>query len=155
MNGRQSDRFGINIKRYCRAHEAALRAQAPTPELIERHLEKLRRLQHERLVHLVVLAMVVFVELFVTDLAILHPETNPLAAVVMLVLAILLALYFYHYFFLENTVQRWYRLADRLREQSVPEAESPPPAAVRSDIAEIQDRLMDCARENQGPRIGA
>jgi hypothetical protein len=46
---------------------------------------------------------------------VLHPETNPLAAIVMLALAVLLAFYFAHYFFLENTVQHWYRLADELR----------------------------------------
>jgi hypothetical protein len=37
-----------------------------------------------------------------------------------LILGILLGFYFYHYFFLENTVQRWYLLADQLR-QSLPQ----------------------------------
>lgn len=110
------DRFGINIKRYCREHEAAVRAEPPTPEGLEAHLLKLRWLQHERLVHLIVLAMVVLAELFVVDLALLHPQTNPLAGIIMMGLAVLLAFYFYHYFFLENTVQRWYRLADQIRE---------------------------------------
>ena len=104
-----SDKFGINMKQYCREHEAALRGGKVSPE---QHLEKLRWLQHERLVHLIVTVMVVVVELFAVDLAVLHPETNPLAGIVMLVLAILLGFYFYHYFFLENTVQRWYKLAD-------------------------------------------
>ena len=114
------DSFGINVKQYCREHEAAIRAAQPSPQLLEQHLEKLRWLQHERLAHLIVLVMTVFVELFTVDLAVLHPQTNPLAAVMMLVLAVLLGFYFYHYFFLENTVQRWYRLADRLRgEQGV------------------------------------
>ena len=57
----------------------------------------------------------VLTELFAVDLAVLHPETNPLAAAVMLLLAVLLAFYFWHYFFLENTVQRWYKLADKLQ----------------------------------------
>ena len=107
-----TDRFGINIKQYCREHEAALRDGTVS---LEQHLEKLRWLQHERLVHLIVVVMAVVVELFVVDLAVLHPETNPLAGIVMLVLAVLLGFYFYHYSFLENTVQRWYKLADRLR----------------------------------------
>ncbi|MBR2699517.1 MAG: hypothetical protein IKE76_13100 [Clostridia bacterium] len=110
-----NDRFGINIKRYCRAHEAEVRAQKPTPALLETHLLRLRWLQHERLVHLIVLVMTVLTELFTVDLALLHPETNPLSAVVMLLLAVLLGFYFWHYFFLENTVQRWYKLADNLR----------------------------------------
>lgn len=110
----RKDTFGINIRRYCREHEAGLRAQPATPALLQQHLRKLRWLQHERLVHLIVLVMTVGAELFTVDLAVLHPETNPLAAIMMLLLAVLLAFYFVHYFFLENTVQRWYRLADEL-----------------------------------------
>ena len=111
------DQFGINMRRYCRAHEQSLASLAPSRALLELHLEKLRWLQHERLVHLIVLVMTAFAELFTVDMAVLHPETNPLAAIVMLGLAVLLGFYFAHYFFLENTVQRWYRLADDLREK--------------------------------------
>ena len=46
-----SDKFGINIKQYCREHEAALREGKVS---LKQHLEKLRWLQHERLVHLIV-----------------------------------------------------------------------------------------------------
>ena len=109
------DKFGINIKRYCRAHEALLASEPASEALMAAHLEKLRWLQHERLVHLIVLVMTAMAELFTVDLAVLHPETNPLAAIVMLALAVLLAFYFAHYFFLENTVQHWYRLVDDLR----------------------------------------
>ena len=109
------DRFGINMKRYCRDHEASMATSPPSRALLEIHLEKLRWLQHERLVHLIVLVMTALAELFTVDLALLHPETDPLAAIVMLGLAVLLAFYFAHYFFLENTVQHWYRLADQLR----------------------------------------
>ena len=109
-------RQGINIKRYCMEHEAMLRASEPTPSLLVLHLERLKWLQHERLVHLIVVVMTVFIELFLVDLVVLHPETNPLAALLMLGFAVLLGFYFWHYFFLENTVQQWYLLADRLRE---------------------------------------
>ena len=111
------DRFGVNMKQYCRAHEAYLLSQPPSAALLEAHLEKLRWLQHERLVHLIVVVMTVVAELFVVDLALLHPQTNPLAGAMMLALAVLLGFYFWHYFFLENTVQHWYRLADELRAQ--------------------------------------
>ena len=111
------DRFGINMKRYCRAHEAMLASVPPSREVLALHLEKLRWLQHERLVHLVVLVLTAVAELFTVDMAVLHPETNPLAAIVMLALAVLLAFYFAHYFFLENTVQHWYRLADDLAQK--------------------------------------
>ena len=138
-----SDRFGINIKQYCRAHEAALREGNVS---LEQHLEKLRWLQHERLVHLIVVVMVVVVELFVVDLAILHPETNPPAGIVMLVLAVLLGFYFYHYFFLENTVQRWYKLADQLRQQTSSDVDGAPSPAVQSDVRAIREKRTDDAR---------
>lgn len=108
------DRFGINMKRYCREHEAMIATAPATGEVLERHMEMLRRLQHERLIHLIVLVLTCVAELFAVDLALLHPERAPLSAVAVLGLAILLGFYFYHYFFLENTVQRWYRIADDL-----------------------------------------
>ena len=111
------DKFGINMKRYCRAHETMLASVPPSREVMALHLEKLRWLQHERLVHLIVLVMTAVAELFTVDMAVLHPETNPLAAIVMLALAVLLAFYFAHYFFLENTVQHWYKLADELKQK--------------------------------------
>ena len=110
------DTFGINMKQYCRDHDTvvtmAISDDRVTQELISLHREKIRILQHERLVHLIVTVMVVLVELFVTDLVLLHPELGICPALVMLGLAVLLGFYFYHYFFLENTVQRWYRLLD-------------------------------------------
>ena len=109
------DRFGINIKRYCRDHEKRVASLPPSQTLLEEHLEKLGWLQHERLVHLIVLVLTALAELFTVDLTLLHPQTNPLAAIIMLGLAVMLAFYFAHYFFLENTVQHWYRLADGLR----------------------------------------
>ena len=47
----------------------------------------------------------------------LHPEAGIVPALIMLGLAVLLGFYFFHYFFLENTVQRWYRIAEELREK--------------------------------------
>jgi hypothetical protein len=116
----KADRYGIGMKKFCRAHEEklarALAEEGPSRELLALHLEKLRWLQHERLVHLIVLVMTVLAELFALDLALLHPETDPAAAAAVLGLAVLLAFYFAHYFFLENTTQHWYRLAEELGE---------------------------------------
>lgn len=111
------DKFGINMKQYCREHETRVTSVAPSRKLLEEHLQMIQRLQDERLIHLIVLVMVVFVELFTVDLTVLHPEANPLAAVMMLALAVLLLFYFYHYFFLENTVQRWYKIADDIKRE--------------------------------------
>ena len=114
----KSDRFGINMKRFCRAHEARVTAVAEdgkaTPELLEAHLRMIAWVQHERLVHLIVTVMVVICELFTVNLVLLHPELGIVPAVIMLGLAVLLGFYFWHYFFLENTVQRCYRIAEEM-----------------------------------------
>ena len=116
-----SNRFGINMKRFCREHEArvtaAVEAGEATEELLEEHLQMIAWIQHERLVHLIVTVMVVLCELFTVDLVLLHPELGIVPAVIMLGLAVLLGFYFWHYFFLENTVQRWYRIAEEIRRQ--------------------------------------
>ena len=114
----KKDTFGINMRQYCRDHEStvcrAVLDRSVTSELIDLHREKIRILQHERLVHLIVTVMVVFVELFAVNLTLLHPELGIYPALVMLGFAVLLGFYFRHYFFLENTVQRWYRLLDEM-----------------------------------------
>ena len=118
----KDNRFGINMKRFCREHEArvtaAVEAGEATPELLEEHLRMIAWVQHERLVHLIVTVMVVLCELFTVDLVLLHPELGIVPAVIMLGLAVLLGFYFWHYFFLENTVQRWYRIAEEMRERT-------------------------------------
>ena len=117
----KSDRFGINMKRFCREHEkrvmVAVEAGEATPELLEEHLRMIAWVQHERLVHLIVTVMVVLCELFTLDLVLLHSEMGIVPAVIMLGMAVLMGFYFWHYFFLENTVQRWYRIAEELREK--------------------------------------
>ena len=117
----KNDRFGINMKQFCREHEArvtaAVAAGKATEELLEEHLRMIAWVQHERLVHLIVTVMVVLCELFMVDLVLLHPELGIVPALIMLGLAVLLGFYFRHYFFLENTVQRWYRIAEELREK--------------------------------------
>ena len=117
----KSDRFGINMKQFCREHEARVTAAVETGkatgELLEEHLRMIAWVQHERLVHLIVTVMVVICELFTVNLVLLHPELGIVPALIMLGLAVLLGFYFWHYFFLENTVQRWYRIAEELREK--------------------------------------
>ena len=117
----RNDKYGINMKQFCREHEArvtaALEAGEVTPELLEEHLRMIAWVQHERLVHLIVTVMVVLCELFTVDLVLLHPELGIVPALIMLGMAVLMGFYFWHYFFLENTVQRWYRIAEELREK--------------------------------------
>ena len=57
-------------------------------------------------------------ELFTVDLVLLHPELGIVPALIMLGLAVLLGFSIRHRFFLENTVQRWYRIAEEMRERT-------------------------------------
>lgn len=114
----REDRYGLDLRRMCRDHEAEVRQAIgegrATEDLLRRHRERLGWMQQERLMHLLVLLLTAAAELFSVDLTLLHPETNPGAAAVMLALAVLLGFYFRHYFFLENTAQHWYRLTMEL-----------------------------------------
>lgn len=112
-------RWGISMRRYCAEHEAiiqkALAEGRKTAHLQERHLRKLAQLQHERLVHLIVLVLAAVVFLFSVGLLIALPC---LPALIFSAISLLLLVgYLRHYFFLENTVQRWYVLADGLEAQ--------------------------------------
>lgn len=158
-SGTNEDKYGINMRTWCREHEeqvqnhllsfrgareaqASLRASEKQPavsdkqpiasgdqfstsgeplltpeELLRLHRTKIQYLQHERLVHLIVLVMTVFGELFTVALVLALPETVPYSLIAMYGVLILLAFYFRHYFLLENTVQHWYRLDDEILEE--------------------------------------
>ena len=158
-SGTNKDKYGINMRTWCREHEeqvqnhllsfhgareaqASLRASEKQPavsdkqhiasgdqlstsdeplltpeELLRLHRTKIQYLQHERLVHLIVLVMTVFGELFTVALVLALPETVPYSLIAMYGVLILLAFYFRHYFLLENTVQHWYRLDDEILEE--------------------------------------
>ena len=57
-------------------------------------------------------------ELFTVDLVLLHPELGIVPALIMLGLAVLLGFCFWQTFFLKNAVQRWYRIAEEMRERT-------------------------------------
>ncbi len=110
-------RYGIDVKKWCRAHEQYIEVSlkdASSPEERERilvlHEKKLSWLMHERLIHLIVLFITVIITLFALLLVLLMPDTMPASLVMFLITFVLLCFYVRHYFFLENTVQKWYGL---------------------------------------------
>ena len=113
--------FGINIKKYICVYEAAVRAKLVQPlksadlqEILDEHLIKITWLQHERLVHLLVTILFAIFLLFLIGLMLtvtVSAELLILAAVT----TVMLVAYIFHYFRLENSVQRWYLLADQIR----------------------------------------
>lgn len=118
---KQSDHFGVPMIEYCREHEAYIHTQmeagADCRELLELHKTKIQWIQHERLIHLLVTILTTIFLMFVFGLMWLIPG-NPLVILMLAIVLVLLLFYFVHYFRLENTVQRWYVLADELYQKS-------------------------------------
>jgi hypothetical protein len=81
-------------------------------ELLQRHERVLAAMQHERIVHLLVtLAFGLFLLMTMIG-AFLKPHVLLLLLGGMFLL--LLFPYIFHYYFLENCVQRWYRLTEQI-----------------------------------------
>ena len=111
-------RFGVGIRKYSAAHGAEVTRRLDRgdvdAELLRLHGLKIEWLQHERLVHLIVLLLVAVLFLFSVGLFI--ALMRPLVLLLVAAALVLLTAYLRHYFFLENTVQSWYVLYDRMSE---------------------------------------
>ncbi len=112
---------------FMREHEAYINrlmeasgdmSSASLEELKNYHLTQIGFLQHERLVHLMV--TLAFAFFFIISLAATWFYLNFLLLILDLLLLILLLFYIVHYYRLENTVQRWYRLHNTLCEMKKP-----------------------------------
>lgn len=103
------------IEKYMCKIERALSedlGESSLEEMKEDLLIKISFYQHERLIHLIVLAITIIVEsilflaLFITNNYRLYFPILPLT--------ILLLFYVAHYFFLENSVQKLYKIYDEI-----------------------------------------
>lgn len=114
---KHNSRFGINMIKYCRKHETAIKQQLGTStdlkKLLVYHNRKIEWLQHERLVHLIVTMLTAILFLFVFWLSLFIKDNLSIWALLGIV-TVLLAAYLFHYFRLENTVQRWYLISDEI-----------------------------------------
>jgi len=115
------------MNRHEREVREALRLGKVDAALRARHRSRLACMQHERLVHLLVmLAVGLYACLFF--LAVLIVPSDLLWAVAAILIVLEIA-YILHYFRLENAVQRWYRLADDIEERPAPAAGDAPDGA--------------------------
>lgn len=81
-------------------------------EILEHHRLMITRIQHERLIHLLV---TIFVGLcFVLCFLVAILSYNILLSFISLILMILFTAYIFHYRFLENTTQKWYGFEDKI-----------------------------------------
>jgi len=118
------------MTRYLKRHERdLLKTMASVPdrealeELLSFHDKQIAWLQQERLAHLLVM---LFVGLFFV-LALAFTMANfswPALALTGLLLILALA-YILHYYRLENTVQKWYSISNRIRANLLQSGKSP------------------------------
>ena len=104
------------IKRHERRVRAVLDGRPELPELknlLDDQDRQIAWMQHERLVHLIVMLFVCLFFLLSFGFAFLYP-TLPIIALAVLLLG-LSAAYILHYYRLENSVQRWYELANEIQ----------------------------------------
>lgn len=115
------DRYGINITKWCKEHECEVdgflkndHGNDGLQQMLEKHEKKLQWLMHERLIHLIVLLLTVMLLIFSITLLICAPDTMPASLPLTIIVFILVCFYVKHYFFLENTVQKWYKLDEEI-----------------------------------------
>lgn len=112
-------KYGVNMRKWVQAHENYIEKNIDSSnieEILSYHEKKLSFLQHERLIHLLVTILTAGVELFAIFIFFILPEGREYASIFVLGILILLGFYFRHYFFLENTVQKWYMIYEKLHE---------------------------------------
>lgn len=83
--------------------------------LLAEHKDKIAFMQHERIVHFLVTMMFATV-LSIFICALIFSGNFALLLLVTIIL-VLLAFYIKHYYFLENTVQKMYKVYDRILEK--------------------------------------
>jgi hypothetical protein len=117
----------MNIKKYMKEHESEIKERLLDGEkpnwndLKEKHARMIRYMQHERLIHLLV--TLAFGGFFLISMVIVL--TTPCVETFILagLFLFLLVPYLSHYFFLENTIQRWYKWMDEIEERQRTEQE--------------------------------
>ncbi len=81
-------------------------------DVIIYHEKQIKRMQHERIIHLMVTLMFALILILSIFFNVIHPALYGLLLLPLLL--ILTSAYIIHYFRLENGVQRWYYYANRL-----------------------------------------
>lgn len=103
---------------YLKEIDALLADNAPHdyPALVRRHLDKIQFMQHERLIHFLVTILFALVMFMCLGFFIVSTETMLLP--ILGLTLVLLVPYIFHYYFLENSVQKMYVQYDRLLEKA-------------------------------------
>lgn len=88
---------------------------AELDEIMAEHMDKIAFMQHERIVHFLVTMM--FALILAIFIAVLVFTSNIPVLLLVSMILVLLLFYIKHYYFLENTVQKMYRVYDGILEK--------------------------------------
>jgi fatty acid desaturase len=84
-------------------------------ELLMYHDKQIQWMQHERLVHLIVMLFVCFFTLLVFGFSVVNVS---LPFIILFVIFLLLSIaYIIHYYRLENCVQKWYLISNQIKKR--------------------------------------
>ena len=107
------------MKKYIKAQDHYIKKQIRShkvdKEIYEYHLRQIEWMQHERLIHLIVLCLTTIIFLGIVVLILFYESV--LLMILSLILGILELFYLFHYFLLENTVQKWYDISNTLNHE--------------------------------------
>ena len=81
-------------------------------KIFKYHQKMILRIQHERLIHLLVTMFVGIIMIISVFISIVI--NNQILAIFSLLLIILFGIYLMHYRFLENMTQNWYKIEDEI-----------------------------------------
>lgn len=81
-------------------------------KLLAEHMDKIAFMQHERIVHFLVTMMFAII-LTILICALLFTQ-NLAVLLLVTIMVVLIAFYIKHYYFLENTVQKMYKVYDEM-----------------------------------------
>lgn len=104
-----------NYMKYVQQRLEKCSSAAELDEIMAEHKDKIAFMQHERIVHFLVTMLFALV-LTVFMAVILFKPNIPVIILVTMIL-VLLAFYIKHYYFLENTVQKMYKVYDGILEK--------------------------------------
>lgn len=102
------------MKKYIKNHEKYILSKLISYENLEKyktfHIQQIKWLQHERQIHLYILMFTSI--LLITNIIIMYITSIALLIFTTIILFILEFFYITHYYLLENTVQKWYKISN-------------------------------------------
>ena len=104
-----------NYMKYIQERLEKCQSSEELDEIMAEHKDKIAFMQHERIVHFLVTMLFAFI--LIVFFAVLIFKVNLAVPSLVTIVLVLLMFYIKHYYFLENTVQKMYKVYDSILEK--------------------------------------